>query len=67
MLKNFTLSANVPVALLLNRTRSLTDIADSTPTSYVHGDAAFADFLINFNLAYRILPKKQDVFKSLEF
>ena len=66
MLKNFTLSANVPVALIRNRTRSLTDIADSTPTSYVHGDAAFADYLINFNLAWRIPKKLKEVFKSVE-
>ena len=56
MLKNVTASLNIPVALVRNRTRSLTDIADSTPTNFRHGDAAFADYLLNFGLVWRI-PK----------
>ena len=56
MLKNVTASLIIPVALVRNRTRSLTDIADSTPTNFRHGDAAFADYLINFGLVWRI-PK----------
>ncbi len=65
MLGNVTATLNVPVALIRNRTRSLTDIADSTTDTYRHGDAAFADYLINFGVAWRI-PKKADTpFNSL--
>ncbi|MFC4874781.1 hypothetical protein [Negadavirga shengliensis] len=62
MLGNVTASLNVPIALIRNRTRSLTDIADSTAENYRHGDAAFADYLINFTLAWRIPKKTSDVF-----
>lgn len=54
---NVTGSLNVPIALFRNRTQSVTDIENSTPDDVVHGDAAFADYLINFSLAIRI-PKK---------
>lgn len=57
MIGNTTLGLNVPVAILRNRTQSLTDKADSTPTDKVHGDAAFADYLINLSLAWRITKK----------
>jgi hypothetical protein len=67
MLGNMTLGLNVPVALLRNRIRSVTDIADSTPENRVHGDAAFADYLINVNLAWRFVKKeKSDVFRELD-
>jgi hypothetical protein len=39
---------NVPVALLRNRTRSISDIRDNT-----HGDAAFADYFITFGYSRR--------------
>lgn len=65
MLGNVTGTLNVPVALVRNRTRSLTDIADSTPDNLRHGDAAFADYLINFSLAWRIPKKVPAVFNSL--
>lgn len=65
MLGNVTATLNVPVALVRNRTRSLTDIADSTPDNYRHGDAAFADYLINFGLAWRIPKKVPAVFNTL--
>lgn len=42
---NFYLS--VPVALQRNRIQSYSDKLRSTPTNKVHGDAAFADYLIN--------------------
>ncbi|MBN3584085.1 hypothetical protein JYB64_16935 [Algoriphagus aestuarii] len=54
---NVTGTLNVPFALIRNRTQSVTDIENSTPDEVVHGDAAFADYLINFTLAVRI-PKK---------
>lgn len=41
-------SFNVPVALLRNRTRSISDIRDNT-----HGDAAFADYLITVGYSRR--------------
>jgi hypothetical protein len=66
MLNNFTIGANLPIALVRNRTRSLTDIADSTPDNRVHGDAAFADYLININLAWRIPKKVKGVFNSID-
>ncbi|MBC6366296.1 hypothetical protein [Algoriphagus sp. AK58] len=65
MLGNVTATLNVPVALVRNRTRSLTDIADSTPENIRHGDAAFADYLINFGVAWRISKKEPAVFNSL--
>ena len=65
MLKNLTGTLTVPFALIRNRTRSLTDIADSTPENKRHGDAAFADYVINFSLAWRIPKKVPQVFNSL--
>jgi hypothetical protein len=65
MIKDFTIGLNVPIAIFRNRTRSLTDIADSTPENRIHGDAAFADYLINLSLAWRITRKTPDIFKSL--
>ncbi|MFC5191391.1 hypothetical protein ACFPIK_06400 [Algoriphagus aquatilis] len=65
MLGNITATLNVPVALVRNRTRSLTDIADSTPDNFRHGDAAFADYLINFGVAWRISKKVESPFGTL--
>lgn len=66
MIGNFTATLNVPVALIRNRTQSLTDIANSTPENRVHGDAAFADYLINVGLAYRLTKKPKDIFNALD-
>ncbi|WP_297336614.1 hypothetical protein [Algoriphagus sp.] len=66
MLGNVTATVNVPIALVRNRTQSLTDIADSTPTDVVHGDAAFADYLVNFSLAWRIPRKAPEIFNTLK-
>lgn len=65
MLGSVTATLNVPVALVRNRTRSLTDIADSTPDNFRHGDAAFADYLINFGVAWRISKKIESPFGKL--
>lgn len=65
MLGNVTGTLNVPIALLRNRTQSVTDIENSTPDKVVHGDAAFADYLINFTVAVRIPKKASEVFNSL--
>lgn len=62
---NVTGTLNVPVALFRNRTQSIPDIENSTPTEIVHGDAAFADYLINFTLAFRIPKKATELFNAL--
>jgi hypothetical protein len=62
---NVTGTLNVPIALFRNRTQSVTDIENSTPDEVVHGDAAFADYLINFTVALRIPKKAKEVFNSL--
>ncbi|MBR9919969.1 MAG: transporter [Bacteroidetes bacterium] len=50
----YSLSLTVPVALVRNRTQSYQDKERTAETGeYRHGDAAFADYLINFNFAYR--------------
>lgn len=64
MINNFTINVNVPVALHRNRTRSVTDIAASTPDNFRHGDAAFADYLLNVGLAWRIVKKETPVFNE---
>lgn len=46
-----TLGLSVPVALYRNRIKSWPDRQD--PTGQRHGDAAFADYLISVNYAYR--------------
>ncbi|WP_373396672.1 hypothetical protein V8V91_18235 [Algoriphagus halophilus] len=63
---NVTGTLNVPIALLRNRTQSVTDIENSTPDDKVHGDAAFADYLINFTLAWRIPKKVKSPFGTLQ-
>lgn len=65
MLGNVTGTLNVPIALFRNRTQSVTDIENSTPDNVVHGDAAFADYLVNFTVAVRIPKKAKEVFNSL--
>jgi hypothetical protein len=66
MIGNYTATLNLPIALIRNRTRSLTDIAESTTDNFVHGDAAFADYLINVGLAWRITRKKSDLFNNMD-
>lgn len=56
--ENLTLSLNVPVALIRDRTQSFLDKQRTAETGvYRHGDAAFADYLINFNFTYRFKKK----------
>lgn len=59
MHQNFTLNLNVPFAVRRDRPQSITDrqteISTGTPRN---GDAAFADYLINFGISYRF-PKKK--------
>lgn len=52
---NLSLFCSVPVALYRNRTQSYRDKVRTQETGvYRHGDAAFADYLINFNISYRL-------------
>jgi hypothetical protein len=62
-----TATVNILVVLYRNRTQSLTDKEISTPENRVDGDAAFADYLINMGLAWRISKKTRAVFNSLLF
>jgi len=64
MIGNVTGTLNVPVTLLRNRTQSVTDIENSTPGKVVHGDTAFADYLINVGIAWRIPRKAEEVFNT---
>jgi hypothetical protein len=50
---SFNLS--VPYALYRNRVKSVSDLAD--PLGLRHGDAAFADYLINLGVTYRFAKK----------
>jgi hypothetical protein len=52
---NLNFSLLVPYALYRNRTKSYSDLEQDKmfPTVDHHGDAAFADYLINFSASYR--------------
>ena len=53
-LDRLVLSLNVPIALYRNRTQSYADKVRTAETGvYRHGDAAFANYLVNFNINYR--------------
>ncbi|HKK77392.1 MAG TPA: transporter [Saprospiraceae bacterium] len=50
---NYSIFASVPIALYRNRIRSYEDIQRTEQTGqYRHGDAAFADYLINLGITY---------------
>jgi len=52
MIKAWSFSLNLPVALYRNRERSVPDMQQTAATgTYRHGDAAFADFLVIFNVS----------------
>lgn len=48
--KRLVYQLNVPISVYRNRTKSVDDRAD--PTGQKHGDAAFADYLVNFGVSY---------------
>lgn len=53
-LKTVSLFAAVPVALVRNRTQSVTDKENSiTRNTFVRGDAAFADYSINIGASFK--------------
>src|SRR5690606_29428250 len=60
---NFSLNVNIPVALERNRTQSFLDKKNSTPGNRRHGDAAFADYLVNLGFAWRLSQKSRQVFQ----
>ncbi|MBS1530684.1 MAG: hypothetical protein JSU01_10275 [Bacteroidetes bacterium] len=52
--KDFAIYAFVPVAILRDRTQSVPDIRQTELTGvYAHGDAAFADYVVNVGLTYK--------------
>jgi hypothetical protein len=60
-----SLSLNVPIALKRNRIQSYQDKQRTASTGvFTQGDAAFADYLINFNLTYRFKNNKN---KGVDF
>lgn len=63
--EKFSINVNVPIAVDRNRTRSYLDIQNSTPDNYRHGDAAFADYLVNIGFAWRITKKVASPFHSM--
>ena len=53
-LRNISLYSYVPVALQRNRTQSYSDKLRTEKTGiYTHGDAAFADYVINIGASFR--------------
>jgi len=57
--ENLSLSLNVPIAVERNRIQSYSDKQRTAQTGvFTQGDAAFADYLINFNLTYRFKNNK---------
>lgn len=53
-LKRFSIYAFVPVAIMRDRTQSVADIRTTELTGkYAHGDAAFADYVINAGVSFR--------------
>lgn len=61
MKNNLSLSINVPVALVRNRPQSITDMQTEQVTGEPrNGDAAFADYLINFTMAFQLPGKKSN-------
>ncbi|MDB4903645.1 MAG: hypothetical protein JWQ63_2926 [Mucilaginibacter sp.] len=53
-LKKFSIYAFVPVAIMRDRTRSVADIRTTELTGvYAHGDAAFADYVVNVGISLK--------------
>nr|WP_294869986.1 hypothetical protein [uncultured Pedobacter sp.] len=53
-LSKINIYASVPAAVYRKRTQSVTDRARSTATTFVNGDAAFADYSINLGISFRL-------------
>lgn len=55
MMKKVSLFASVPVAVVRNRTQSVTDKENTAKTGkFVRGDAAFADYTVNIGASFRL-------------
>lgn len=52
--KKTNLYISAPVALQRNRTQSYSDKLRSTPTTKVHGDAAFANYSVNVGVSFKL-------------
>jgi hypothetical protein len=52
---NLGFNVSVPYALYRNRVKSVSDLSD--PAGLRHGDAAFADYLVNVGVTYRFAKK----------
>ena len=70
--QGFNFSLNVPIAVYRNRTQSVSDKAITAATgTKTQGDAAFADYLVSFNVAYRfggkhnMMPAVEGKFKDV--
>lgn len=64
---DFSFFVNVPLAIYRNRTQSYEDKVRTLETGvYRHGDAAFADALINVGLAYVFRKKNHDMTDHLD-
>ncbi|MEQ8472788.1 MAG: transporter [Marinoscillum sp.] len=58
-MRNFSLNLTVPIAVERARTQSLSDKQTTSETGvFRNGDAAFADYLINFGFTYRFGGQK---------
>jgi len=53
-LSRINIYASVPAAVYRKRTQSVTDRARSTSTTFVNGDAAFADYSVNLGISFRL-------------
>lgn len=57
---SFSVNLSVPLAIVRNRTQSYQDKVRTLERGvYTHGDAAFADYLINLSMSYRFGKKHQ--------
>jgi len=63
---NFSFNLNVPFAVRRERPQSITDLQTEQSTgSPRHGDAAFADYVINFGVSYRVYNNKVKIDQEL--
>ena len=63
---NFSFNLNIPFAVRRERPQSITDIQTENSTgSSRHGDAAFADYVINFGVSYRRISNKVKISPEL--
>jgi hypothetical protein len=67
MYQNLSMNLNVPFAVRRERPQSVTDMETEEMTGMPrNGDAAFADFVINFGIAYRFANNKVKLDPSLQ-